>query len=297
MFLYYIIFPIFYLLSLLPLKVLYFLGDGIYALVYYVFGYRKKVVMSNLTIAFPNKTEKEKIRIAKNFYHRFIDTFIETIKLISISRKEFLRRLDFDPSLLNELLETGQSIQLHSGHFFNYEFMNLGFSIYKKEHVWLGVYAELGNKAFDKIILDMRGKFGTTLVSTKDFRAKFHQYTSKPYILGLAADQNTHNPHNAYWTTFFGIKTPFILGPEKGAKAMNTAVVMVYIYSVKRGYYKMETSLLTTTPKETEKGFITNALAKFIEQKVQEHPENYLWSHKRWKHQFDAEKFGHLVVG
>lgn len=202
MFLYYIIFPIFYLLSLLPLRILYLLGDGIYVLVYYVFGYRKKVVMSNLNIAFPNKTEKEKTRIAKNFYHSFVDTFIETIKLISISKKQFLRRLDFDPTLLNELLKTGQNIQLHSGHFFNYEFMNLGFSIYKNQYNWLGVYAELGNKAFDKIILDMRGKFGTTLVSTKDFKTKFHQYTSKPYILGLSADQNTHNPHNAYWTNF-----------------------------------------------------------------------------------------------
>ena len=258
--------------------------------------HRKEVVMKNLTIAFPNKTETEKIRIAKDFYHLFVDTFIETIKLISISKKDILRRLDFDPTLLLQLQQTNQKIQLHSGHFFNYEFMNLGFAIHKQNYNWLVIYAALSNKSFNKIIYDMRAKFGTTLISTTDFKTKFHQYTLQPYMLGLAADQNTHNPKNAYWTNFFGKKTPFIIGPEKGAKAMNTTVVMVYIYPIKRGYYKMETSLLTTTPNNTTPGSITKALANFIEQKIKEHPANYLWSHKRWKHEFDEEKYGKLLV-
>ena len=183
-----------------------------------------------------------------------------------------------------------------SGHFFNYEFMNFAVSLYKNSHSWLGVYAQLSNKAFDKIIFNMRSRFGTTLISAKNFRSKFHQYTTTPYMLGLAADQNTHNPNNAYWAIFFGKKTPFVKGPEKGSKTMNTAVVMVYIYPIKRGYYKMETSLLTTEPNNTPQGFITKALVDFIEQKIKEHPANYLWSHKRWKHEYDAERFGHLVI-
>lgn len=252
--------------------------------------------MKNLEIAFPHKTQKEKIRIAKDFYHLFIDTFIETIKLISISKKQFLQRVDFDVALLTQLQQTGQKIQLHSGHFFNYEFMNLAMAIHKKQYKWLGIYAALSNKTFNKIIYDMRSKFGTTLISTKEFKTKFHQYTTDAYLLGLAADQNTHNPYNAYWTNFFGKKTPFVKGPEKGAKAMNTAVVMVYIFRVKRGYYKIETSLLTTEPNNTKEGFITKALVDFLEAKIQQHPSNYLWSHKRWKHEYDEEKFGKLVI-
>ena len=254
------------------------------------------MVMKNLDIAFPNKTDKEKIRIAKDFYHLFIDVFIETIKLISISKKAFLRRVDFDSTLLYQLQKTGQNIQLHSGHFFNYEFMNFEGAFYKQNYNWLGVYAPLSNKALGKIMTDMRKKFGTTLIAAKDFKTKFHQYTNSPYMLGLAADQSTHNPHNAYWTMFFGKKTPFVKGPEKGAKTMNTAVVMVYIYPVKRGYYKMEMKLLTTEPNNTEQGFITKALANFIEEKIQDHPANYLWSHKRWKHEYDEEKFGKLLI-
>jgi KDO2-lipid IV(A) lauroyltransferase len=251
--------------------------------------------MENLNIAFPNKTENEKIRIAKDFFHLFIDTFIETIKLISISRKEFLRRLDFDASLLQELSSKEQSIQMHSGHFFNYEFMNFVGALFLNNN-WLGIYAPMSNKAINKIMLDMRSKFGTILISNKEFKSRFHQYSNKPYTLGLAADQNPHNPNNAFWIDFFGKKTAFVKGPEKGSKNQNTAVVMVYINRTKRGYYKVETSLLTTTPNETPQGFITKALVNFIEEKIKQYPANYLWSHKRWKHEYDAEKYSHLVI-
>lgn len=296
MILYYIIFPFFFLLSLLPLRVLYLLSNVIYFLVYYVFGYRKEVVFKNLSIAFPEKSEQEKIKIAKEFYGLFIDTFIETIKLISISKKQFLKRFEFDASILNELQKSQQPIQLHTGHFFNYEFVNLGFAIYKGTYKWLGIYSALSNPAFNKIMYNMRSKFGTTLISSKEFRSSFHQYTNEPYLLGLAADQSTSNPLNAYWIYFFGRKTAFIKGPEKGARAMNTAVVMVYTYPIKRGYYKVETSLLTSDPNSMPLGSITKSLANFLEEKIKQHPANYLWSHKRWKHEYDAVKYKDLTV-
>ena len=265
-------------------------------MVYYVFGYRKEVVFKNLNIAFPEKSEQEKIKIAKEFYGLFIDTFIETIKLISISKKQFLKRFEFDASILNELQKSQQPIQLHTGHFFNYEFLNLGFAIHKAQYVWLGIYSALSNKAFNTIMYNMRSRFGTTLISTKEFRNSFHQYTNKTYMLGLAADQSTSNSLNAYWIDFFGKKTAFIKGPEKGARAMNTAVLMIYIYPKKRGYYKIESSLLTTEPNNFPHGAITKALAKFLEDKIKQHPANYLWSHKRWKHEYDAVKYKDLTV-
>lgn len=297
MLLYYLIFPFFYLLSLLPWRVLYGLSDGIYFLVYYVFGYRKKVVLHNLNIAFPNKSQKEKNRICKDFFHLFIDTFIETIKLISISEKQFKKRIEFNAEPLQKAIASGKSIQLHSGHFLNYEFMNLGIALYKQDCTWLGIYHKLSNPAFNKIILDMRSKFGTTLISTQEFKNRFHIYSQQQYLIGLAADQNPSNPLNAYWTTFFNQKTAFVKGPEKGAKLKDTAILMIYIQPTKRGYYKLEIEALTDTPKETPDGFITNSLASFIEKKVAHYPANYLWSHKRWKHAYDEAKYQQITVG
>lgn len=292
---YYIIYPLFYLLSLLPWSVMYFIGDGIYVLIYYVLGYRKKVVLNNLKIAFPEKTQSERNRIAKDFYHNFVDTFMETIKLISISPKEFDKRCTIDATLLNELQATGQDIQLHTGHFFNWEFVNLGVAKNYKGR-FIGVFMPLSNQAFNQLILKMRGQFGTILVGVPEFRNSFHNYTKEQYALGLVADQKPSNPSKAYWVPFFGKLTPFYAGPEKGAVRMNTAVVMLNFYKVKRGYYKIDYSVLTTTPKELPAGTITKKLIEYIEQCVRERPSNYLWSHKRFKFEYDEPKYGHLKL-
>lgn len=292
---YYIIYPLFYALSLLPWRIMYFISDGIYALVYYVFGYRKAVVMSNLDIAFPEKTKEQKVRIAKDFYHNFIDTFIETIKLLSISPAEFDKRCIVNCDAVNEIHKTGQSIQFHSGHFFNWEFVNLGIAKNFKGR-FIGVYMPLSNTAFNKLMLKLRGKYNTILVSVPEFRTSFHNYNKEPYSLGLAADQKPGNPNKAGWLPFFGKMTPFYMGPEKGALRMNTAVVMTNFYKVKRGYYKIDFDVLTTTPKELPQGTLTKKLIEFIEEAVKERPANYLWSHKRWKFEYSEEQFGHLRI-
>lgn len=274
---------------------MYFIGDGIYVLVYYVFGYRKAVVMSNLQIAFPEKTEQEKVRIAKDFYHNFIDTFMETIKLISISPKEFDKRCLVDCTEVNEIYKTGQSIQFHSGHFFNWEFVNLGIAKNFKGR-FIGVYMPIGNQAFNKIMLQLRGKYNTILVSVPEFKTSFHNYTKEPYSLGLAADQKPSNPLKAVWLPFFGKLTPFYTGPEKGAIRMNTAVVMTNFYKVKRGHYKLDFEVLTTQPKDLPQGTITKKLVEFIEAAVKERPSNYLWSHKRFKFEYNEAQHAHLRI-
>ena len=77
---------------------------------------------------------------------------------------------------------------------------------------------------------------------------------------------------------------------------MNTAVVMMNYYKVKRGYYKIDFTVLTTTPEELPSGAITKKLIEFIEARIKERPANYLWSHRRWKWEFEEEKYGHLVI-
>ena len=113
---YYIIYGFLYLFSLLHFFIIYHISDGFYALMYYVFGYRKKVVMNNLLIAFPEKTNRERKKIAKQFYHNLADTFLEIIKTISISDKAFAKRCRGNFEIVNELAANGKSIQLHSGH-------------------------------------------------------------------------------------------------------------------------------------------------------------------------------------
>lgn len=292
---YYLLYGFFYLLSLIPWRVMYVISDGLYALVYYVFGYRKAVVMKNLSIAFPEKTEAERVRIAKDFYRNFTDSFVEMVKLVSISPKEFDKRFTVNAEVLKDLYPSGQNVQIHAGHFFNWEFLNLGVSK-NSPYPLIGIFTALTNKHFDRLIKNIRGKFGTILISTGEFRTNFHKYTDKPYALGLIADQNPVDPANAYWVRFFGRLTPFVKGPEKGAKSKNTAVVMADLYRAKRGYYRADLTLLTTRPKETPVGYITKELIHHIEASIKKRPHNYLWSHRRWKFEYDAEKFSKYVI-
>lgn len=292
---YKIVSGLFYLLSRLPWWLLYLIGDGIYVLIYYVFKYRKTVVLNNLLIAFPEKTAEERKQIAKKFYHNFVDTFIETIKLFSVSEKELRKRVSCNVEVLNDLYDSGQNVQIVTGHYFNWEVANLGVAL-NSRFPFVVVYMPLANKVFDKLIHRLRTRFGTLLVPATEFRNNFQQYARNRYALILVADQNPGNPGKAYWTHFFTKPAPFVRGPEKGAKINNTAVVYAHFYKVKRGYYRIDFELVTTTPKNYADGELTRLLVKKVEDSVRKIPENYLWSHRRWKHSEQAERYKHLMV-
>lgn len=292
---YYFVYGIFYTFSLLPWFVLHLLSDGIYLLVYYVIGYRKEVVFNNLLIAFPEKTEEERKAIAKKFYRNFIDTFIETIKLFSISEKEMRKRFGSNIEVMNDLYASGQSVQLITGHFFNWEFANLGVSLHCV-FPFVVVYMPIENKVFNRLMLKLRTKFGAMLLPATEFKKHFPKHTKKQYALILVADQNPGGPDKAYWTHFFGRPTPFVRGPEKGARISNTAIVYAHFYKVKRGYYQVDFELITTNTQEYKDGALTKILVQKVEESVRKIPDNYLWSHRRWKFAYDEKKYGHLMV-
>ncbi len=274
---------------------MYLISDAFYVLIYYVFGYRKDVVMGNLLIAFPEKTEKERIRIAKDFYHQLIDTFMETIKMISISRKELNKRFVCNYEVMNDLYETGKNVQLHGGHFFNWEYLNLAYCA-NSTYPFIGVYIPLSNKVMDRIMIKMRGKFGTILIAADKFKTQFHYHVNKRYALALGADQNPGNPRGSYWLSFFSKKAPFVTGPERSAFSTNSAIIFGTYYRVKRGYYRSELKLITTTPNTLQRGELTKLFRDFLEEQIRLRPSNYLWSHRRWKFEYDEIKYKSLLI-
>ena len=293
---YFVIYSLLYLISLLPWRVLYIFSDGIAFLLKYVIKYRVDVVHQNLIIAFPNKTEKERKQIAYDFYQQFTDTFIETIKLLSISDKTFQKRFTSNVEVLNNLYPTGQSVQIMAGHFFNWEFANWGVAKYGK-YSFLAVFMPLSNKVFSKLIYDLRARYGSILIPATNFRSQFHKYANEgSYAMALAADQNPGNPLQAYWVNFFGRPTPFVKGPEKGAKLNNTAQVFVHFYRTKRGYYHSQYELMTISPNYFKDGQLTALYVKVLEEKIKANPSNYLWSHRRWKYTYDAALHENLLV-
>lgn len=284
---YYLVYGILYLFSLLPFFILYLFSDLVYVLLYHVFAYRKKVVMYNLSIAFPGKSLTQKKAIARQFYKNLVDTFIETIKMISMSEKAFDKRCTIDIEAVNELAVKGKSIQLHSGHQMNWEYANWVFAKHLAVQ-WIGVYQPIANKTMNKIFFDMRSRFKTRLVSTREFKTTMHTLFKSQYSIGLAADQNTSR-ETGYWMYFFSRPAPFIMGPDKGALKNNTAVVFVNFVKKKRGHYHFETTVIAETTIGYQPGELTRLYRDFLEESISKQPDNYLWTHRRWRHEYSSE--------
>ena len=285
---YYIIYPPLYLLSLLPLRVLHFFSDILYFLVYTVFGYRKKVVLANLAIAFPNKSEVERKTIARKFYRNFIDNFIEAVKLISAKPSWIADHFSMDVELMDQLQASGKRMQLHLGHMFNWEFACVAVPLCVK-YKMMCAYLPIGNKAIDRIFYNMRSKTGCIMIPSTDMKNAMLPYRNMQYSLALVADQAPGNLKRAYWLNFFGRPTPFLRAPEKGAQAANIPVAFITFYKIKRGYYYARTRLATENPQSLPEGEITRIYARYMEEVITENPDMYLWSHRRWKHPWKEE--------
>jgi Kdo2-lipid IVA lauroyltransferase/acyltransferase len=288
---YFIIYGFLYLLSLLPFAVLYFFSDAIYFFLFYVFGYRRKIVKANLKIAFPEKPDKEIYKISKQFYHNLTDTFMEIIKLISMSDKTFNKRCKGDFSIIENLINEGRNVQLHAGHQFNWEFGSLFMSKIIKSVPTYAIYMPIKNTAIERLFLKIRQQYGTIFIKATEFREKREQIFSERFVFFLAADQNPGNPASAYWQNYFSKPAPFITGPEIGAVKNDAAVVFVRSRIPKRGHYILECTLCTGDAASTSTGHITAEFRNFLEKIIREEPDNYLWTHRRWKWDYnDAYK-------
>ncbi len=284
---YFVIYGFFYLFSLLPFAVLYFFSDGIYFFLFYVFGYRRRVVKANLKIAFPEKSEKEIRQISKQVYHNLCDTFMEIIKLISMSDKTFHKRCKGDFSIIEDLVKKGKNVQLHAGHQFNWEFGSLYMSKIIKTIPTYAIYMPIKNTPVERLFLKIRQKYGTIFIKATEFRQKREQIFSERFVIFLAADQNPGNPASAYWMNYFNKLAPFITGPEVGAIKNDAAVVFVRSRIPKRGHYILECTLCTEDAASTSVGEITAAFRDFLEKIIKEEPANYLWTHRRWKWDYE----------
>jgi KDO2-lipid IV(A) lauroyltransferase len=285
---YYLIFGLLKLISLIPLRILYLISDFIFFILYYVVQYRKDVVYLNLLIAFPEKTDAERKKIMRDFYKNLADTFVEIIKMLSCSEKEVRNRFKGNIEVINQWKGKEKSIQVITGHFFNWELANLAVSSVCTIP-FLGVYMPLTNKIIDKIFYDLRKRFGTIPIPATDFKNNVKDYFKDQSALILVADQNPGVPSRGWWLHFFSKPAPFIPGPAKGAISRDTVIVYANFYKVRRGYYKVVFEEVTQSPGNYSEASLTYLLAKKVEASVKERPDNYLWTHRRWKHQWKSD--------
>jgi Kdo2-lipid IVA lauroyltransferase/acyltransferase len=285
---YFIVFGFLYALSLLPFAVLYAISDLVAFVLYRVMAYRTGVVMQNLTAAFPEKTVGERKTIARRFYRNFCDNWVETIKLLSISQKALNRRVTSNFEVLHQLHQQGKAAQLNLGHFFNWEIMTLHAGI-NQPMSFLTVYLPQTSEVFDRLLRYIRGRWGNALLPATDIARAIIPWRKKQYLLALGADQSPAVPDAGYWLYFMHQPTVFPKGPEKFARSAALPVVMMTTTKPRRGHYHFDYFLLTADAKALPAGELIRQYVHHLEKNIRLQPENYLWSHRRWKHRWAPE--------
>ncbi|HYG39288.1 MAG TPA: lysophospholipid acyltransferase family protein [Cytophagales bacterium] len=271
-------------ISHLPLSILYLLSDFLYFLLYHVIQYRKKVVFNNLKIAFPDHSEAEHSRVARDFYKNLSDIIVETIKAYSISPAALTRRIKISNiELINEYYKKQVPIIVMTSHLCNWEWLLISNCILLDYEVD-GVYKKLNNKAFEKFMKEMRGRFGANMIEKNNLIRTIAQRRNIPRIIAMVSDQTpASSPTNKYYP-FFGREIPFYTGAEKIAQMTKYPVLFVSMTRLSRGQYEVTFEKLADPP-YTENQDITSKYVSMVEKEIRKNPENWLWSHKRWKHQ------------
>ena len=279
---YLIFYPLIKVISIQPFCVVYRISDFINFLLYKVFKYRLKTVRRNLKLVFPNKTDIELREIEKGFYKHFSDITIESIKAYGMSENQMMKRYTYENiDVLRKIQKKKKNIILLCGHYSNFEWLlSIG---YNTKGNGYGIYTPMTNKYFDRLFKKIRKKHKASLVSRykiKEFMSSLDN--NKYYLFGFAADQSPRKIGKSYINKFFGHKVPIFTGAERFARDYNLSVVFADITRVKRGYYR--TKFIEIHDKKDSKYSITDQFIKLLEEQVYRDPNQYFWSHNRFKH-------------
>lgn len=287
--LYYTLWGLTKLMHIFPLRVHYLLADFLYVIMYRLVKYRKKVIFTNITNSFPEKNEKEVKAIAEKFYHHFCDMVIETLYFAHIPKEEMYRRLKTnDIEKVNKHIEEGRNVVLVLSHYANWEWMSASPIDIKAPYYHF--YKPLRSKAWDKFLFRSRSRWGALLTDKKDVYRLLIGKQREGVITasGFVGDQCPKREEIQYWTSFLNQETPVLLGAEKISKKLDAPVFFVHMNKIKRGYYDVEVTELIEDPKSEPKYSITEKHVRFLEEKIRQRPELWLWSHKRWKYKKEA---------
>ncbi len=273
-----------WVISKLPFWFLYIISDFFYLILYYIIGYRKKIVYQNLRNSFSQKNTKEIRRIAKQNYHSLCDIILETLKKTGMSENDFQHRIKgINFELLDKLYEEKKSVLGAMGHFGNFEWAISYLALKNPSKTYVAA-RPLSNNFFDDFATKTRSIFGLTPYHYKKTYELLKSNKNKTTMTVIVGDQTPTKDKIKYWTAFLNQETPFHLGIEKMSKIFNLAVVYFDIYRVKRGYYQIECKLISDSPEKTKDFEIIENYIRKIENTIVQHPADWLWSHRRWKH-------------
>jgi len=272
-----------FLLWLTPFPIIYLISNGLAFLFFKVFGYRSKVVLSNLKRCFPEKDEKEINKIAHLSYRNLTDNILEVIKTFTLPIPELRKRFIYkNPEVFEPWNEKGIPVLICGSHYNNWEWgvqtadMDVSAQVY-------GIYKPLRNKPINDYFNKIRERAGFLMLPMKETFSFIEKNQKKAGVYFFVADQSPSNHNRIHWVNFFNNETACATGVDTLARLYNFPVFHFEITRIKRGYYEVEYTEVCLDPSDKKEGEITQDFMNILEKAIRRSPESWLWSHKRWK--------------
>jgi KDO2-lipid IV(A) lauroyltransferase len=276
LFYYLVVFP----LSLLPLRVLYIFANCIKWIFNYLIPYRKKVIQANLKHVFPDKSTEEIALLTQAYYSFLADLIVESVKNLQFSAFQLKQHIQIESEKqLQEIQNLNKPIILVSSHYNNWEWLISALGLWFKRPTY-GIGMPLSAAFWDKKLTQKRERFGLKVVHQGNYESVFQ---SKHAVILTLADQAPASSNKAYWTTFLGVQTPVIFGPEYLANRYDCAVVYADIKQSSRGHYIVSFEVITEDASKNHFGDISELHLQKLSAAIAQNPSRWLWSHKRWK--------------
>jgi Kdo2-lipid IVA lauroyltransferase/acyltransferase len=272
------------LFSILPFRAVYFLSDFLFFIFKNIVKYRKKVIVKNLENSFPEKDEIEIERLTLGAYRNLCDITLEGIKGLSMDEKTFRKRYKIlNPEILEEDFRAGRSVILTGGHYTNWEWGVASWSLWFSHKV-IGIYKPLSNKKVEQYLNQKRSILGMNLAATYETRHVLAENKEVAAMYVLMGDQSPSNMKTTHWLDFMNQDTAWLHGVGTIANKENFSIYYLDTQRVARGFYESTLSILVKNPNEISPEGISKIYANHLEKIIIKKPEDWLWSHKRWKH-------------
>lgn len=280
------------LFSRIPTGIIYLFSDLFFVLNHYMIGYRRKVVYDNLKNSFPEKSGDELRSIKRKFFKNFADYVVETLKALTISENELRVRMQhINQHLFHEAKAEGKNIIFLAGHVFNWEWISALTAVLPQEKSH-PVYRKTNSDYWTEQIVNMRNRFGNESIEAQDvIKHIFKNPNDGNAVYMFVADQSPHHTQVDVGIEFLNQRTPVFIGYDKLATRMDFAFIYCEMKKVKRGYYQVNYHRIFPDGEKFQEFEVVKKFHSMLENTIRKNPDNYLWTHRRWKYAKKIQRF------
>ncbi|MCQ9207948.1 MAG: hypothetical protein NG712_01005 [Omnitrophica bacterium] len=270
------------LINLFPISVSTWIARRIGEVIFWILPGRRRIALGNLNIAFGHcKSDRERRRIALESFRHLATCLMEFFRLPnSVARiKEHVRFKGAE--YLERAFDKKKGVVLVMSHLGPWEY--LGFLTYIKKYPTTILGRPIKNPYFYRWIQSLRKAVNLVYSDKRLGPRRLLSELRANHLVAITIDQWAGN--DGLWIDFFNLPTSTISLPARLAKRTGSALVPAYCLRVGSGRYEIqilpEASIRGS--KEAWVGDMTRELNRLLEKQVSLFPEQWLWTHQRWK--------------